>query len=253
MKKIVLFIVSIFVLSSCATTKVKVNSTFPGSIQTESLNLVSTMIGPVYQPVLPLIDASIFNEKTNKIASQILDEEQKMVDSYKETLASDLSGKLGVAIKTAEDFDKVQADKYRVSQGIQIENKNFPLVHFGSQDLNVTSFGKGRNVYDMFSKNAELRSRILELYSDLKLNNAVISFNRIAVIGVGSFGLMGNVRLESYLFLYNSNGDLILDAYGYTKPTSIKGKTLNDYKSQLDKFEEISGLMSQELAKYISK
>ena len=251
MTRIIPIILIILLFCSCAATRVKVNTLYTNGVPVDTLNLVSTMIGPVLQPVLPLIDAAAFNEKTNKIADQILDEEQKRVETYKSLLTKSLSEKIQKPIRTGSDFLSDAANRYKVKNGIQIDNKNFPIVFFSNGDINIIDFEKGRNVNSIFKDNAELKIQVVKLASELKLKTILISYNRLNVIGAGMFGSTGNLRLETYLYLYNSSGNLLIDAYGWSKPTAIRGKELSDYKFQLDNFQELSNLISQELLKYI--
>ena len=51
------------------------------------MTLISTYIGKIEQPVLPLIAAAAFNAKTNKIADQIMDMQSKSVDTHREITA----------------------------------------------------------------------------------------------------------------------------------------------------------------------
>ncbi|MCJ7759145.1 MAG: hypothetical protein MUP24_13485 [Gillisia sp.] len=253
MRRVILFILVSFLISSCATTKVmvKVNTVYTNPISIDTLNLVSIMIGPVLQPVLPLIDAAEFNAKTNKIADQILDEEQKAIETYKSLLINNLKGKLNKPILTGSDFSSDPSNKYKVKNIIQIDNKNFPIVFFSIGDLNIIDFGKGKNVNSIFKNNTDLKIQIPKFASELKLKTILISYNRLNVIGKGKIGASFYLRLESYLYLYDSSGNLLIDVYAWSKPTAIEGEKLGGYKFQLDNFQELSSLMSQELLKYI--
>lgn len=250
-KNVSLLFLFLVLVSSCISTKVQVNTPYTNGIPVDSLNLVSLMVGPVWQPIFPLIDAAAFNEKTNKIADQLLDEEQKVVEDYKKILVGCLDGKLRSSVVVGSDFTSPMASQYRVEKGIQIDNKNFPVVFFSEGDMNMIDLGKGKNINQIFKYDKSLKSNIAKYAANLKLNNVVISFNRLAVISAGMFGTTGNLRLESYLFLYNAEGKLLLDTYGWMKPTAISGKDLADYKYQLDSFQELAELMSQELTQYI--
>lgn len=251
--RVLLIIVSVITvcLSSCISTKVVVNTVHANGLPIDSLNLVSTMIGPLWQPVLPLIDAAVFNEKTNKISDQILDEEQKITKTFKSVLVNSLAEKLPAVIVTGSSFTSENALKYKVENGVQVDNKNFPIVFFSEGDMNMIDFGKSKNVNEIFKNNEKLKSRVSRFASDLNIKTVLISYNRLSVIGAGMFGLTGSLRLESYLYLYKYNGDLLLDAYGWTKPTSIDGKDISHYKSQLDNFKELTDLLSDELIKHI--
>lgn len=91
MKRTIPFLFAALVACSCAsTTKVKVNTIYTNGVGVDTLNLVSTMLGPVLQPALPLIDAAAFNGKTNEIADQIMDEQQKHIALYQEMVIEDL-------------------------------------------------------------------------------------------------------------------------------------------------------------------
>ncbi len=250
MKNLVLLIIVSVVLFSCASTKVKVKTQYTEGISIDTLNLLSTVILPVAQPVLPLLDASTFNSKTNKIADQIIAEEQQIIEKYKTLLETNLS-RLQAELITGSDFNSDAANQYKSGKIIQIDNKNFPVVIFSEGDLNFIDFGNGKNINSIFKNNEELKSRITKVASDLGIKNVFVSFNRLAVIGVGPFGVTGNLRLESYLYLFDDSGNLLIETYGWTKPTSIKGKEINEYKYQLDNFSGLSLLLIEELSKYI--
>jgi hypothetical protein len=251
MKRIVPIIFIGFLVSSCVTTKVKVNTAYTNGVSVDTLNLISTMIGPVMQPVLPLVDAAAFNEKTNKIADEILDDEQKRVEEFKEVLTKTINYYIITPVLTGSYFSSDAANKYKVKNGVQIDNKNFPIVIFSTGDLNVVDFGKGKNVTAIFKDNQGLKSQIKNLATELNLSTVLISYNRLNVVSAGMFGVNGSLRLETYLFLYNASGNLLVDAYGWSKPTVIKGKELSEYQLQLDNFQELSNLMLKEFLKYI--
>jgi hypothetical protein len=238
-------------IASCATTKVKVNTIYTNGIPIDSLNLVSVMIGPVLQPVLPLLDAAAFNERTNKIADQILDEEQKSVNEFSSILIANLEQRYSKPVVIGNDLTSEAADKYRVKRGIQIDNKNFPIVFFSEGDLNMIDFGNGKNVNAIFKNNEALKPQIARFSSELNLKSVLISYNRLNVISAGMFGSSGTIRLETYLFLYNSRGDLIIDAFAFSKPEVINGKDIRDYKLHLNHFQGLSILLTNEFIKYI--
>lgn len=251
MKRSLFFLTMIIAFSSCTTTRVKVNSVYPNGARIDSLNLISTIIGPLSQPDFPLIDAALFNERTNTISNDIMDEEQKRINDYRLILVQNLQDKLPSKIRTGLDFNSDISKKYKVNNVLQIDNKNFPIVFFSEGDMNVVDFGKGKDVNAIFKNNEILKHRITSLAIELELQTVLISYNRLSVVSAGMFGTSGNLRLESYLFLYKANGDLIMDAYGFTKPTIISGKQLLEYKMQLDYFQELAQLMSKELVKFI--
>jgi hypothetical protein len=250
-KKITVILIAALMLSSCITTKVQVNSKYSGAIPIDTLNLVSVVYGPVVQPVIPLIDAAAFNGRTNKISDQILEEQKGMTDVYKKILLRNLNDRVTTYIKTGDHFTDEAAEPYKAKEGILIDNKNFPVVWFDGEGMNLWDYGKGTNVSSIFESDPQLKSRIARFAREMNVNNVLVSFNRLAVIGVGMFGSTGNIRLESYLYLYDANGNVMMDAYGWTKPSSISGRELYEYQAQMDKFEELVVLLSNELVKHI--
>ena len=246
-----LIYLSMLWLCSCGATKVVVNTINDSVLELDRMNLTSVMIGPVWQPVFPLIDASAFNAKTNKIVDEIMDEEEKLIDIYKSILIENLEKNIDAEIITTKDMNPDIIAKYQVTKGVQVDNKNFPIVFFSEGDINFLDLGKGKNVKLMFKTTEEIRSRVTQVAKELKLSNILVSYSRIAVIGAGMFGVNATVRLETYLFMYNQTGLIVMDAYGWSKPVTIKGKELVDYKEQLDNFNELATLMGQELSNHV--
>jgi hypothetical protein len=251
MKKLLPLIIIVVLFASCASLKVKVNTSHTGGLAIDTLYLVSTMIGPVVQPVIPLIDAAAFNAKTNKIADQILDEQQKSVDNFRSILVNVLEQELPVVVVTGNEFDSDPAGRYKVRSGIQVDNKNFPMAFFGEGDMNMIDLGKGRNVVDIFKDNTANISSISRFASDLGISNVVLSFSRLNILSVGMFGGSGNIRLETFLYVYGADGELLLDAYAWSKFNTINGRELSQYKYELTNFNPLIKLIVQELKPYI--
>ncbi|UCS94521.1 hypothetical protein KZP23_05725 [Echinicola marina] len=245
-------LVAIF-LVSCATAPimVKVQSSKSSTIALEQLNLASTMIGPLFQPDLPLIDAASFNGKTNKIADVIMDEEERMIEEFKYILTSTLKGHLSSSVKTIGEFDGASIEPYQVEKGLKVDNKNFPVVFFSEGDLNIADLGKGKNVNKIFKNDEGIKDRVREIAQALDISNVAVSYNRLGIVGVGAFGSFGMISLESYLFIYDSQGDLLINIKGWTKPEQISGKNSNEYVIQLHKFEGLADEISRKLNEYI--
>jgi hypothetical protein len=74
-----------------------------------------------------------------------------------------------------------------------------------------------------------------------------ISYSTLTVTNAAMFGIRGNLRLDTYIFLFDKEGDLISDGYTWSKATSISGKDIEDYKSQLDNLSLIIEPMMQKV------
>lgn len=218
----------------------------------DSINLVATMIGPVDQPIFPLLDAAPFNDKTNKIAEQILDEEQKLLDDYQAVLVRKMSEKLPAQVVIGDSFQSDGALKYKVKNGIQIDNKDFPVVFFAEGDMNPFTLYKGNNLDKIFrNKNDEAKYQIKDFVKTIGTQTILVSYNRLVVTNPRMFGVTARVHLDSRLFLYRNNGDLLLEVMAWNKGNVIDGKNVLDYQTQLFQFEIIAEEQIKAIQKYI--
>ncbi len=245
------FIALVFLLASCAGPKFTVETRTGQPIPIDTLNVLAVMIGPMYQPAVPLIDAATFNGKTNKIANEIIRAQEDRIDSLKEGLITTLREKLPVVVRTANELEREGIEAYRVEKAIQSENKNFPLVLFGKGDLSFRQYGKMQNLNKEIESNDELAANVAIFAEKFNLSNVAICYNRLAVISVGPFGGTGMLRLETYILVFNRNGEVIIDATGLLEPISISGKELEDYTSELDKYKVMQNLLVLALSKQI--
>jgi hypothetical protein len=162
-----------------------------------------------------------------------------------------LEQKLPVVVVTGKAFDAEPSARYKVRSGIQIDNKNFPMVFFSEGDMNMIELGKGRNVVDIFKYNADNTANIKRFAGELGVSNVVLSFSRLNIVSVGMFGSSGNIRLETFFYVYSADGELLLDAYAWSKYSTIGGKDLSQYKYELTNFNPLVQLIAQELKQYI--
>ena len=61
-----------------------------------------------------------------------------------------------------------------------------------------------------------------------------VSYSTLSVTGAGMMGIYGYLRLDTYIYLFDKDGDLVSDGHSWSKPTNIGGKKIDEYKSQLD-------------------
>ena len=247
-----LFILIIVFASCTPEIIVRVETDYESGVDVEKLNLVSTMIGPVWQPDIPLIDAAAFNKKTNDIADQIMDAEQRLIQEYQNVLIEKLSVNFpNTELLIGKNIDTPMAQRYKVNKGVNVDHKNFPIVFFSEGDMNLVDFEKAKNMNKMYKKSEELKSNIRRFCSDLELDHILLSYNRLSVIAVGPFGGTGSLRLECYLYLFDKNGELLIESFAFSIPTNIKGKELSEYKFQLDNFDELTTVLTNSLKPYI--
>jgi len=245
------FIAFSFLMVSCVSQKFTADTRTGQPVPLDTLNLLSVMIGPVYQPVIPLIDAAAFNGKTNKIAEDIVKAEQERIEAIKDDFVATLRQKLPVVIRTSKDLNSYQIDAYRVEKAVPAEHNNFPLVLFADRDLSFQQYGKMKNIRNEFESNYELRQNIAGFAEKFNLSNVAICYNRLAVISVGPFGSTGALRWETYLFVYDRRGEIVIEAKGFLEPATISGKILDEYTAEINKYKMMHNLLSIPLAKQI--
>lgn len=226
----------ILLLASCATMKVKNSDKKVDKVQ--RIALFSTMIGKIQQPTFPLIDAAVFNAKTNSIADQIMDMQKQNIDKCREIVALSLKKTFkcdvifGDSLQSQSGYTLLK-DTYNNRNALRIDNDNYPFVITATGDINPFKFENGM-VVSYFSESENYKNIISELSKKVNSDLIAISFSTLSVANVGMLGIMGTLRLDTYLYLFDNTGDLISKAHSWTKPATISGKEIDQYVSQLD-------------------
>jgi hypothetical protein len=207
------------------------------------------MVGPMSQPVLPLIDAAAFNSKTNNIAHLIIEEQKKMVDVYFKNISDGLKSKTGMAVRNGKEIQTENFEKNRVKTGVAIKSENFPIVIFNEGSINLFDLASVKNnMGNTFKDNEKNKNRIVQFVKEANLNNVMVSYHRLAITGVGMFGISGYIRFETYIFIFGENGELLLDGYAWSRPRSIHGDELKEYKFELESNLDLIERLTSELA-----
>jgi len=224
------------ILSSCATMKINYSGKKLDKVQ--NIVLISTMIGKIQLPLFPLIDAAAFNTKPNGIADKIMDIQKQNIDKFRETLAFSLKKNFNCnvlyanALQNATGYAEVKAN-YDFQNSLLINDEHYPLITLASNDINPFKFENGV-VTSYFTNIANYKPAISAICKKLEADLIAFSYSNLTVVGVGAFGVVGYLRLDTYLYLFDKDGDLISDAHTWSSPISTRGKEVNDYKVQLD-------------------
>jgi len=245
-------ILLILVFSSCITSsrfKAKTKTGQPISIDT--LNLVSVMVGPILQPALPIIDATAFNVKMNKISSEIIEAEREMVNSIKEDLITTLEKDLPCTIRTSKELNNPKINPYRIHSSATCENKSFPVVLFAEGDLKFQEFGSLDNVRAELYSNQFMRENIAEFAQQFDLGNVAICYYRVEVIEAFDVGSYGTARLVTHLLVFDRRGALVLSGQGVSLPSTITAGTVDAYIAQLQKYEISNNLLTIAISKQL--
>jgi hypothetical protein len=239
-----------FTVSSCSTMKVNYSGKKVDNIK--EITLLSTMIGKIQQPIFPLIDAAGFNEKTNSIADQIMDMQKKNIDKYREIIAASLKKNFycevifGNSLLEKPAFKELN-EKYNFPEALRINNDNYPLIITCQNDINPFKYDNGK-VLGYVKSPENYKSTIGEICKNINTDLIAISYSTLTVAGVGAFGIIGSLRLDTYIFLFDKEGDLISDGHTWSTPQNVSGKNIEDYKSQLDNLSLIIDPMMNKVA-----
>lgn len=222
-------------MSSCSTMRINYSGKQISEIQ--SITLISTMIGKIKQPVLPLIDAAAFNEKTNSIADQIMNIQEQNINNYREIVASNLKKSFNCNVIYSETLYSIPEfaelkEKLNFPNALSIENDHYPFIISADGDINPFRYEKG-NVISYFNYPA-YKGIIAEIMKRVKTDLLAVSYSTLTVVNANAFGISGSLRLDTYIYLFDKSGDLVSDGHSWSKPTAISGKNIEDYLSQLD-------------------
>jgi len=233
LKTIVLAILAI-AFTSCSTMKINYYGKKIENVQ--SITLVSTMIGKFQQPIFPLLDAGMFNEKTIKIADRIMDIQQKNIDKYRDIVAGSLKTNFkckviyGDSLQNTDGFESLKSSS-NFKNNLRTENDHFPYIITAKNDINPFRFEKG-DVVKYFATPENYKSAIAKIGEKTNTEYIAVSYTTLAVGGVGYFGIYGYLMLDTYIYIFNKNGDLVADGRTWSKPTSIGGKEVEEYQPE---------------------
>ena len=189
----IFFYSCIILICSCSSSK-NIHYYGTNTEKIEKIALISTIIGKIDQPTLPLIDAAEFNYKTNDIADKINQLQIQKVDEYRSLLASSIkkyfkcSVIYGDSLHYAQEFG-ILKEKYDFPEALKINNKNFPKLICGSNDINPFQFENGK-VTEFFKDPVNYQNPISVICKTLGADIIIVSFSRLLVYGTSAFGKM---------------------------------------------------------------
>lgn len=253
MKKIkftLLMGISLFLFFGCSTLKVTHYGKKSGKV--EKIVLLYAMIDKIQQPVLPLIDASIFNGKTNSIANEIIIMQQEYADEHRDTLANILKHffrcpvLFGKSLHEHNGFDALE-ENLKVEGALYTGDDNFPMIALSSGDFNPFAFHPDY-IRHFFDTESNYQSIVAEIADRLGTDLVAIAYSRLQVVSVDAFGLGGKIALYSEIYLFDDQGNLITKAQNRSDSHYLGGKHPEKYAWILDNFTLIVQPMLPEIA-----
>lgn len=243
----------LLLLNSCESVKITYSTTKPLK-KVQKVALVSTSISPVRQPLFPLIDAGILNEKTNKISNDIMVMEKKQIKEIERILTENLKQSFKFELVYAENlhqlggFSQAKA-KYHFPKSLRTQNENYPLMIMADTSFVPFAFESGKIWKGM--QNGSYKSAAATICKELDVEMLIVSDTYLSMVNANTFGISGALRLETNLFLLDKDGDLLASGISVSKAKNVIGSDIGDYLLPWSNFDLIvKAMMTQFLLKY---
>ncbi len=224
---------AVMLFSACLSSKV-ITEVPMSKNRYDRLCYINTYIGKVHQPTFPLIDAGIFNKKTNGIAVSIMEYQESISGSLEENVLDALKNKLDSDIVFIDDYSKElfeSSDLLIGNKGLLLEEDHFSKIISTYPDYNMFDLRDGKfNKY--FDDPINYQKDVIDLCDLLDVDGLIFSRANLAVIGIGAFGTSATLRLQMELMVFDDQGRIAASSKGFTKATSIKGKDITQYMEQ---------------------
>ena len=234
----ILLAISIF-FSSCVTLTVNYSGKHMEPV--EKVAFISTMLGEMIQPTFPLIGAAAFNTKTNVISAEIMEMQKRNIDNHRDILVNlfethfSCTSLYGDSLHQTDEYSEIKT-KFNFPNSLQIPNKRFPYIITASNDINPFEFENGRvNLY--FFTPSLYKASMAEICKELNVNYLVVSYTVLDVARTAAFGIYGSLRLNSQVFVFDRDGDIVLDGINWSDNIHLSGRNINDYEKVINDYK----------------
>jgi len=213
------------------------------------------VIEKVDQPVFPLMDAAMFNKKSNKIADSTTLDGKKMIDTFRYSLAQFMTEQFGANVIYGLELSKRAGYSYieNITESLQTNNEHFPVFILADGDKMPFYIKKGDIEDALDNEKAEMI--VKDICLQLNVDALAISYTQLNVLDGGGFGISGNVALITQIFMFDKNGIPLSSGCAQGKYTTINGKYIHEYRSKLKEFPFLSEILVKDMAgiKYTKK
>jgi hypothetical protein len=231
-------------LSSCSALKVGFPSQNAGKI--DKVAVFSSYV-TITKPVLPLINASITNERVNSISTELIPLFSENATAQRDELAKMLKTQLKCDVIYGEVLQKNAAyneikDLFNFDSSLSKKDENFPELAISKNDINPFEFRNGKigNYFTGKGSNGEkpYSMAISTICKKMNVNYIAIS-NSTLMIFPGDILYRDRICIFDELYLFNKAGQCITTGRNNTKPIPFKAAEVQDYQTELDKYSEI--------------
>lgn len=205
LKRYLIFIVAIIALASCNTSRVGSRVVLKENLP-DTVALLTTAIIPIQQPETPYIDARIFNSKTARLKADIAAESKNQIRKIEAQNIKLLEEVLACCVVSGEQMKNHKIDSESVHSAV-----SDPEMVCASNSLLKFDFGD-EAVYRYFRERKNYQQMVKDLCEALDVDQVAVSYNYLNITGVGVLGRDGNLRYDSFFYLFNRKGYIVLEA-----------------------------------------
>jgi len=246
-------ILLLIISSSCTVPKAFYSG---GKINNpQKIAVVSTMIDEYDLLDLPLTDVATINPRTKRLSAQIMERQEKVVDSYREIIAKEFKNNFkcevlyGESLHQEEGYGRIQ-QQMSYEENLNIKNKHFPKIITATGDVNPFPIEYG-NIEYFFKEPSKYKYPIYMLAKELDSDLIVVSHSNLSTI-CNQYTIY-YVRLDTYIYIFNKMGERLAKSHTYSDQIPMKGKDIEDYQKALDSFESVANPIIREIVQNIKQ
>lgn len=251
--KIFALLIFIAVMSSCRS--VSVDGNISELRKYDTISIIQFVVSPPYSPVIPLIDASIYNNAVEEIVTDILDTNKVKAFELAEYTANFFRDSTNITLYCGQDFftspeyqdlkEKVKvyktdlADEDFLEMAIPKNSYNFFDVY---DDFPLSFF---EDIPDMYVPNKTISTIANALNQDVV---AIIVTGNVPTSS-GFFSSRWGTVNRTEIYFYRRNGILLLSATLNSEEIKAKGNSTKGYSFILDTYKKNLSEIADELFK----
>lgn len=201
-----MIVILIVLLSSCSSLSVLVKSSDPALKSITSLAFVETGFSERILPVLPLLDAGIYNSAVKNAAVNLFDVEEAATDKLNSIFPTVLKELSSGDITTVEN-------------------------PFGTEDFSLF------DIPDTFTL-----QKIKDIAKETSTDAVVLCTIRVETTGVSAFGINGASFVRSNVYIYSKEGTLLAEGQFVSETVTAGPSSVSGYENLLN---QCPGLVQQ--------
>lgn len=237
MKKNIFLFLIFLTLASCSSIVITKNKNIE---KPKKVVLISTLIGHINRPYIPILFASKFNNKTNLLAKDLNSLKSQNIENYRDILAKKLQENMGCEVIYGNTLTSLEGFKNLKSidnpSNLTTDDEYFPKIIAAKNDINPFPFKNGK-VAKYFSQKNDHKEIITKICTKLNTEYLVVSYSELSITEILTFGNKAKADLETYILLFHKDGELVSEGFGHSNEIKTSGDQIKDYEFLINQFE----------------